>query len=271
MCGEVCEGAPHIVPAGPPAPLLPSPHPPKRENILGRGLGDGMPLRDGRIINLMVHAAPMSPNTNITPIAHRVSLEQRESRSGHVGGVLWLTGLSGAGKSTLAFALEERLFHDRYQIAVLDGDNIRGALSADLSFSHADRTENIRRVAHVAALFAAIGFVCISAFISPYRADREMARRAATRHLPPGRFHEVYIRAGLETCERRDPKGLYKKARAGEIQGFTAVDDVYETPERPSLVIDTTTDTVAQSLGKLADFVRARFGAPGIDQPSEQR
>lgn len=201
----------------------------------------------------------MGRTIDITPLEHRVSLAEREGRSGHLGGVLWLTGLSGAGKSTLAFGLEERLFRDRFQIAVLDGDNVRAGLNADLGFAHADRTENIRRVAHVAALLATLGFVCVSAFISPYRADRAMARRAVASALPPNRFHEVYVRADLATCERRDPKGLYRKARAGEIKRFTAVDDTYEAPECPSLVIDTTQGTVAQSLARLADFVTARF------------
>ncbi len=203
----------------------------------------------------MIHAA------DIKPIEHRVSLAEREARSGHAGGVLWLTGLSGAGKSTLAFALEETLFRDGFQIAVLDGDNMRHGLNDDLGFAHADRTENIRRVGHVAALLAMLGYICVSAFISPYRADREKARQAVMRDLPPGRFHEVYVRADLATCEMRDPKGLYRKARAGQIKRFTAVDDVYEAPERPSLVIDTTKESVARSLATLTRFVTSRFAA----------
>lgn len=203
----------------------------------------------------------MGQADDITPVEHRISLAERERRSGHLGGVIWLTGLSGAGKSTLAFALEERLFHDGFQIAVLDGDNVRAGLNADLGFSHGDRTENIRRVGHVAALFAMLGCVCVSACISPYRADREMARRAVAARMPAHRFFEVYVRADVAICERRDPKGLYRKARAGRIDGFTAVDDAYEAPEQPALVIDTTRDTVAQSLARLAEFAKTHFGA----------
>ena len=139
-------------------------------------------------------------------------MHERENRNRHRSGVLWLTGLSGAGKSTLAFGLGERLFKRGYQVYVLDGDNVRAGLNSDLGFSHADRVENIRRVGEMAALFEDAGMICISAFISPYRYDRETARRAARR------FHEVYVKADLATCERRDPKGLYRRARAGEIQ-----------------------------------------------------
>ena len=206
----------------------------------------------------------MRRTSDIVPVAHRVSLAARERRSGHLGGVVWLTGISGAGKSTLAFALEERLFQAGFQVAVLDGDNIRTGLNADLGFSHADRTENIRRVGHVSALVAALGCVCVSAFISPYRADREMARRAVAKQLPAQRFFEVHVYADLATCEQRDPKGLYRKARAGRIKGFTAVDDAYEAPENPALVIDTTHDTVAESSARLTDFVQKRLGAAAV-------
>ena len=186
-------------------------------------------------------------------IHRRIELARRESRNRHPGGVLWFTGLSGAGKSTLAFALEERLFNDGYQVYVLDGDNLRGGLSADLRFTHIDRTENIRRAGQVAALFADAGLICIAAFISPYRSDR------ATAAMNAKRFHEIYIRADLTTCERRDPKGLYQRARAGEIKNFTAIDDVYEEPEKPALVVDTTELTIEQSLASLMGFVAEHF------------
>ena len=189
------------------------------------------------------------------PVAHRVALCDRERRNAHCGGVVWLTGLSGAGKSTLAFALEERLFRDGMQVYVLDGDNLRHGLNADLGFSRGDRRENIRRAGQVAALFADAGVLCIAAFISPYRDDREAAREAAQ-----GRFYEVFVRADLATCERRDPKGLYRRARAGEIRNFTAIDDRYEEPKRPSLIVDTATNTVDSCVTELADFVAARFG-----------
>ena len=203
----------------------------------------------------------MAQADDITPVEHRVSLAERERRSGHLGGVIWLTGLSGAGKSTLAFALEEHLFRAGFQIAVLDGDNLRTGLNANLGFSPADRAENIRRVGQVAALFAALGCVCVTACISPYRADRELARRAVAAQMPAHRFFEVYVRADLVTCEQRDPKGLYRQARAGRIKNFTAVDDAYEAPEQPALVIDTTRDPVARSLARLADFVTTHLGA----------
>ena len=188
----------------------------------------------------------------------RVLAGEREAANGHQGGVLWLTGLSGAGKSTLAFALEERLFQRGMAAYALDGDDLRHGLSRDLGFSQADRSENIRRVGHVAALFADAGFVCICAFISPYRADR-----AAVGDLAHGRFHEVYVRADLATCERRDPKGLYKKARAGALDNFTAVSDVYEPPERPNLIVDTTQASVDASVAALVDYVEANFRIGG--------
>lgn len=203
----------------------------------------------------------MDASRNITRFAHRVAAAQRESMNGHRGGVLWLTGLSGAGKSTLAFALEERLFKEGKRAFAIDGDNLRYGLSQDLGFSHADRTENIRRVGHVAALFADAGMICICAFISPYRADREAAAAAA-----PGRFHEVFVRADLATCERRDPKGLYKQARAGRLRNFTAVSDVYEPPARPALIVDTATDSVERCLAALADYVTANFR---LDAPAD--
>lgn len=189
----------------------------------------------------------------VEQIHRRIVRAQREFRNCHPGGVLWFTGLSGAGKSTLAFALEECLFNDGYQVYVLDGDNLRGGLSADLRFTHVDRTENIRRAGQVAALFADAGLICIAAFISPYRSDR------ATAAMNTELFHEIYIRADLTTCERRDPKGLYKLARAGEIKNFTAIDDTYEEPESPAFVVDTTELTIEQSLASLSGFVAEHF------------
>jgi len=193
-------------------------------------------------------------STNITLVEHRVAREQREARNGHHGCVLWFTGLSGAGKSTLAFALEEELFRRGYQVYVIDGDNLRYGLNSDLGFSHKDRTENIRRAGEVAALFAGAGTICISAFVSPYRADREVARKAAG-----DRFNEVYVRADLETCERRDPKGLYKKARRGEIKDFTGVSAPYEAPLAPEIVLDTANHTVAECVAQLLAFIEARL------------
>src|SRR5690606_34801881 len=170
---------------------------------------------------------------------HRVTTAMREERNGHGGGVVWLTGLSGSGKSTLALELEKRLFDLGYQAYMLDGDNIRHGLNANLGFAPEDRAENIRRIGEVAALFSRMGAIAITAFISPYREDRARARAAAG-----GRFHEIHIKADVATCEARDPKGLYKKARAGEIPDFTGISAPYEEPEAPELVVDTTKLTV---------------------------
>ncbi len=199
---------------------------------------------------------PERKSKNITRVEHRVSTEDRELRNRHKGAVLWFTGLSGAGKSTLAIALEEALFERGFQAYVLDGDNVRSGLASDLGFSHEDRTENIRRVGEVAALFANAGVICISAFISPYRADRAIARRAAG-----DKFHEVYVAADLATCEQRDPKGLYKKARTGEIKDFTGISAPYEAPENPEIVVDTSNQTIASSVTALTEFVMARLSA----------
>ena len=192
--------------------------------------------------------------TNITAVGHTVSREARVLRNGHKGGVLWFTGLSGAGKSTLALALEARLFAKGYHVYVLDGDNVREGLNANLGFSPEDRAENIRRVGEVAGLFADAGFVVISSFISPYRADRERARQAAG-----GAFHEVYIEAPLDLCEQRDPKGLYRRARTGEIPEFTGISSPYEPPETPDMVVRTDRLSVEECLSELAAYVERAF------------
>jgi bifunctional enzyme CysN/CysC len=199
---------------------------------------------------------------NITRVDHRVSTEDRETRNQHKGAVLWFTGLSGAGKSTLAIALEEALFERGFQVYVLDGDNVRSGLASDLGFSHEDRTENIRRVGEVAALFAHAGVICISAFISPYREDRAIARRAAG-----DKFFEVYVAADLATCEQRDPKGLYKKARTGEIQEFTGISAPYEAPLDPEIVVDTSSQPVASCVGALVEFVTAHLSTANLAVP----
>jgi len=191
-------------------------------------------------------------SSNITRVEHRISTTEREKRNKHKGGVLWFTGLSGAGKSTLAFRLEEELFKRGYQAYVLDGDNVRDGLNSDLDFSHKGRTENIRRVGEVAALFADAGVVCITAFISPYRADRQAARSAAGR-----KFHEVYVKADLATCEGRDPKGLYRRARNGEIRDFTGVSAPYEVPQSPELTIETDRLEIPVALEHLCRYVEA--------------
>ena len=169
--------------------------------------------------------------------------------------VIWLTGLSGAGKSTLAMAVEQHLLRKGYAVYVLDGDNVRSGLNANLGVSPEDRVENIRRVGEVAALFADAGFLCITAFISPYRADRARARAAT----PPGTFHEVYVSADLATCEGRDPKGLYRMARAGELAEFTGVSAPYEPPEAPALVVDTARQPLEACIEQILAHVAQHF------------
>lgn len=193
----------------------------------------------------------MLNNKNLTSVPHRVATETRCQRFGHKGAVIWLTGLSASGKSTLAMGLEERLLDLGYACYTLDGDNIRHGLNANLGFSPEDRTENIRRVGEVAALFADAGLICITAFISPYRQDRQVARQAAKRT----RFHEIHVAADLSICEERDPKGLYRKARAGELRDFTGIGAPYEAPVDAELRIDTGTESVEESLSQLVAYV----------------
>lgn len=172
--------------------------------------------------------------TNITWHEHQVSNEDRCKLKGHKGAVLWFTGLSACGKSTVANTVDHLLHQRGTHTVVLDGDNVRHGLNKNLGFSAEDRAENIRRIGEVAALFAGSGNITLTAFISPYKADRDKAREL----LGDGEFIEVYVNASLETCEARDPKGLYKKARAGEIKGFTGIDDPYEAPDNPELTLD---------------------------------
>ena len=197
---------------------------------------------------------------NITAVPHRVRESARSRANGHLGGVLWLTGLPGSGKTTLAFELEHRLFEMGFQAYVLDGDNIRHRLSADLGFSPDDRKENIRRVGEVAALLARAGLIAVSAFISPYRSDRRQARDAATDN-----FHVIYLSAPLEVCEMRDPKGLYRRARKGEVKDFTGITAPYETPQEPDLTLDTGVQTVEESVEALLAYVDRHFA---LDEPS---
>ena len=183
-------------------------------------------------------------------VAHtRVKDDDRHKRNGHKGGVFWLTGLSGSGKSTIATELERQLFVKGYQVFMLDGDNLRHGLNEDLDFSAASRRENIRRAGAVAALMEQAGMVVLAAFISPYRDDRITARRAAQS------FHEIYIKASLDTCEARDPKGLYQKARAGDITDFTGISAPYEAPQNPECIVDSDQWTVEQSVGELMAYI----------------
>ena len=163
-----------------------------------------------------------------------VTRERREQQNGHTGGLFWFTGLSGAGKSTLAHSVEESLHQQGYRTFVLDGDNVRHGLCADLSFSDEDRKENIRRIGHMSMLYVEAGIIVLTAFISPFRADRDNVRKIAGSD-----FHEIYCKASLDVCEDRDVKGLYKRARAGEIPDFTGISSPYEEPAYADLTVDT--------------------------------
>lgn len=192
--------------------------------------------------------------TNITPVQYALTEKDRSDRNGHMGGVLWFTGLSGSGKSTLAMALEARLFEKGFQVFVMDGDNVRQGLTSNLGFSPDDRAENIRRVGEVAALFRQAGMIVISSFISPYRSDRDRARHAAQ-----SGFHEIYIKADVETCIARDPKGLYERALRGEIRDFTGISAPYEEPSAADLIIDTERDEVDACVEQLVKYVDRNF------------
>ena len=194
--------------------------------------------------------------TNVTWHDHRVSSDDREKLKGHKGCVLWFTGLSGAGKSTIANTVDHKLHAIGKHTYLLDGDNIRMGLNKNLGFSAEDRAENIRRIGEVAKLFAHSGTLAITAFISPYRADRDAVRAL----MGPGEFIEVLVDASLETCEARDPKGLYKKARAGEIKGFTGISDPYEAPNAPELTLDANT----KGIDELAQEVVAYLEKSGL-------
>ena len=181
----------------------------------------------------------------------KLTQQQRADRNGHRGRVIWLTGLSGSGKSTLATELERELFNQGKQAYVLDGDNIRHGLCKDLGFSHEDRTENIRRVGEVAKLMADAGIICITAFISPYRSDRDLVRKL----VPQGEFIEIYVNAPLEICEERDPKGLYAKARANQIQEFTGISAPYEVPVQAEVELRTDRLNIQESVSKIMEYL----------------
>ena len=203
----------------------------------------------------LLGCAPMSePKAqNLTKHHGEMSRAERRARHGHRGAAVWLTGLSGSGKSTLGYRLE-RLLTERGVFAyVLDGDNVRHGLNGDLGFSPEDRAENIRRIGEVTALFADAGAIVLSSFISPYRAGRQAIRE----RMPAGDFIEVHVAASLEVCEARDPKGLYKRARAGEIPSFTGISAPYEAPEDPELVVDTGELSVEEAASRVLSYLDA--------------
>ncbi len=192
--------------------------------------------------------------TNITWHGGHVERKDREQVLGQHGATIWLTGLSGSGKSTVAVAAEAELLKRGRLAYVLDGDNVRHGLNKNLGFSPEDRTENIRRIGEVAKLFTDAGVIVFTSFISPYRADRDQVREL----FEPGDFVEVYVEADVATCEERDPKGLYKKARAGEIPEFTGISAPYEEPEKPELVVPTAGRTVEESVAQLVGYLEEK-------------
>jgi adenylylsulfate kinase len=181
-----------------------------------------------------------------------ITKQNREHLFDQRGVALWFTGLSGSGKSTVANAVENRLFEMGYHTYVLDGDNVRHGLNSDLGFSETDRVENIRRLSELVHLFTDAGIIVLSAFISPYKKDRESARKL----LNKGDFFDVFCRCAISECEKRDPKGLYKKARAGEIPEFTGISSPYEEPENPEIIVDTDKDSVEKCAEKIIDHLK---------------
>ncbi|BCU06873.1 adenylyl-sulfate kinase [Allochromatium tepidum] len=225
----------------------------------------------------------MTTDVHLTWHEHRVSREDRERLNGHRGCVIWLTGLSGSGKSTLANVLDHMLSERGIRTAVLDGDNVRHSLNAStgmlrethgeefaqrfgLGFSAIDREENIRRIGAVAQLFCEAGIIALTAFISPYRIDRRRVRQS----MREGDFIEVFVDTPLEVCEQRDPKGLYKKARAGELKHFTGIDDPYEVPESPELVVKAGGERTPEALAEdvVAYLVGRRILPPMDSNPT---
>jgi len=193
-------------------------------------------------------------STNVVWHHATVTRERRHKQNEHKSVVLWFTGLSGAGKSTVAHALEEELHQRGCRTFVLDGDNVRHGLCSDLGFSKEDRVENIRRVGEITKLFLEAGVITLTAFISPFKSDRDLVRNL----MPHGDFLEIYCRCSLEICEDRDVKGLYKRARAGEIPDFTGISSPYEAPDKPEIVIDTGERALEICVGEVIDLLKAR-------------
>ena len=195
--------------------------------------------------------AAKQKSSNVVWHKTKIGADERATRNGHHGAVVWLTGLSGSGKSTVATELENELFHHGINTYVLDGDNVRHGLCGDLGFSPKDRSENIRRVGEVAHILCDAGLVVITTFISPYREDRDRVRK-----IVEGNFVEVFVKCPIEVCEQRDPKGLYKKAKAGEIKDFTGLSAPYEEPTKPELILDTSKQSVAESVTQIIDYLK---------------
>jgi len=192
--------------------------------------------------------------TNITWHEGSVSRGERQKLLNQKGVTVWMTGLSASGKSTIACILEQMLLHKKKSAYRLDGDNIRMGLNKNLGFSAEDRAENIRRIGEVAKLFTDAGVIAITSFISPYKKDRDAVRASAK----PGEFIEVYVQVSLAEAEKRDPKGLYKKARAGQLKGFTGIDDPYEAPDKPEILIETENTPAHEAAKRILDYLEER-------------
>ncbi len=200
----------------------------------------------------------MPPELHIIPHTHTIDAARRGQQHGQRALVVWFTGLSGSGKSTLANRVEQQLFAEGRHTYLLDGDNVRTGLNADLTFSAADRTENIRRIGEVARLMVDAGLVVLTAFISPFQADRDRIRQ----RLAPGAFVEVFVDCPLEVCEQRDVKGLYAKARRGEIPDFTGISSPFEAPVAPELVVRTHAHALEVCAAQVCDYLRPRLTWP---------
>jgi bifunctional enzyme CysN/CysC len=230
-----------------------------RNSILGRFvLVDQRQVAGGGIIFGGVYTdRTKTKSENIFWTEGEVTARHRALRNGHKGVVVWLTGLSGSGKSTISRAVERELFNSNHHVYILDGDNVRHGLNSNLGFSPEDRIENIRRVAEVSKLMADAGVVVITAFISPYRQDRARAREIV---LQSGcEFYEIFVDAPLALCEQRDTKGLYKRARAGEIKEFTGISAPYEAPTDPELVVHTDRETLGECVARIMEFLKLRL------------
>ena len=193
-------------------------------------------------------------NPNIIQHDANITREKRNQLNGHKSVVIWLTGLSGSGKSTLAHSVEEELHNLNCRTYVLDGDNIRQGLSSNLSFSDEDRKENIRRIGETAKLMMEAGIIVLTAFISPFEKDRNLVRKS----LFEADFVEIFCSASLEVCESRDVKGLYKRARKGEIKGYTGIDSPYEIPTNPELIVNTASESLEESVAKVIVFLKSK-------------
>ena len=220
---------------------------------------DDMEIVAGGIVDLKNYPDQrekiFSLENNVIPENYNINEIDRAIKFNHRPGIIWLTGLSGAGKSTIAKNVEKKLFDRNFNIFTLDGDNLRIGLNKNLNFSPEDRTENIRRTSEVAKLFTQAGFIILVSLISPYRSERKKAR-----DIRPEIFREIYIKASVEVCAKRDVKGLYAKAKRGEIKNFTGISSPYEEPEKPNLIIDTSKEEVEESISKLEKFIIDEFG-----------